>query len=547
MKMTVEKRRRVILLMIVAAAICAAIVFWVFYQNGNRQKSPIVYLTENNELVYRKHPWADAVLLSSFGSSADLNYYNNDEDCVFYSSDGQTLYFFDLSKGLYDDGGAPLCCVDTALLNEGQFTPRMIDEYAVMSGGEGSYVMEPLDGGGLIYMGVDYAQECYTLKYFDGDSSSVLVEGQEIYVVFNSDKTLANLCVYHDTGSVDNWSWYRMTINGYPIVEYVCDGTIYPWRYMDSERDFQAMVENDIIICIRDYGYEDGYYTVDLYVHGQWRENLIEKLPFDSKGPFGIEVGAGVSFYVISTADLESPYLNYQEDFDSLQWSFFRYEHGWLHEVNEALRFQMNLPDNALLCDSIHYINGEVLFRFNPELISGHPLGWISFDETGEIAEINDDVTGYWGSVSIPLTYRDGGSILLYGGVHDERGYNEDKYCLYAYSDGKLKKLIDGPYFEYELYEQNGEACFIAYTDQAVYSISASEMDINTIEDTFAATEMSERVWKAIPCSNHDVLCILSSGTLSYWNGKTSRVICDGVRFVWSDCRRIGYNNPRIY
>lgn len=93
MKMTVEKRRRVILLMIAAAAICAAIVFWVFYQNGNRQKSPIVYLTENNELVYRKHPWADAVLLSSFGSSADLNYYNNDEDCVFYSSDGQTLYF----------------------------------------------------------------------------------------------------------------------------------------------------------------------------------------------------------------------------------------------------------------------------------------------------------------------------------------------------------------------------------------------------------------------------------------------------------------------
>lgn len=204
---------------------------------------------------------------------------------------------------------------------------KMIDEYAVMNRVETSYVMEPLDGGGLIYMSEDYAQQCYALKYFDGDSSSVLVEGQEIYVVFNSDKTLANLCVYHDTGSVDNWSWYRMTNNGYPSVECVCDGGMYPLDDMDSERDLQTMVENDIIICMSDRENDFGYYTVDLYVHGQWRENLIEKLPMNSKGPFGIEIGAGVSFFVISTADLvgmeDQDYLG-----DSQQWSFFRYERG---------------------------------------------------------------------------------------------------------------------------------------------------------------------------------------------------------------------------
>lgn len=222
-----KKRSGVVFLFFVTVVICAAIVYFVFYKNGTGQKFPIVYLTANNELVYQKNPSADAVQLSSFGPSEISYYCNNDEDCIFYSSDGQTLYYFDLSKGLYDDGGAPLCCVDTASLDEGLFMPKIIDEYAVMNRAETSYVMEPLDGGCLIYMGVDYTQQSYVLKYFDGNSSSVLVEGHEIYVTFNSDKTFANLCVYHDIGSMDGWSWYRMTINEYPVVEYVCDGTIY--------------------------------------------------------------------------------------------------------------------------------------------------------------------------------------------------------------------------------------------------------------------------------------------------------------------------------
>lgn len=535
-----KKRNGVILLVFVAAVICTAIAFFAFHQSGNGQKSPIIYLTAKNELIYLKSPSADAVQLSSFGSSGISGYYNDDEDCVFYSGDGQTLYYFDLSKGLYDDGGAPLCCVDTASLDEGQLMPKMIDEYAIMNRVETSYVMEPLDGGGLIYMGVDYAQQCYALKYFDGNSSSILVEGREIYVTFNSDKTFANLCVYHDTGAVDDWSWYRMTINEYPVTEYVCDGTIYPLQDIYSEQDFQMMAENDIIICMSEYEYDYGYYTVDLYVHGQWRENLIEKLPWFSKGPFGIEVGAGVSFFVISTADMVTTTgQNYQGD--SQQWSFFRYERGRLNEVNEALRFQMNLPDNALLRNSIYCINGEVLFRYNPEHVEGHPLGWMTFDKTGEIAEINDDLRHYWESTSV-LTNKEGASILLYC------GYNEESYVLYAYSDGKVKKLIDTPHsLDFWLYERNSETYLVAYTDQAVYSINASDVNIDTIEDVFSPIEMSENVRGAIPYSNNDILYILSGGTLSHWNGKKSETICAYVRFVWSDYQRIIQNNPRIY
>lgn len=306
------------------------------------------------------------------------------------------------------------------------------------------------------------------------------------------------------------------------------------------------MAENDIIICMSEYEYDYGYYTVDLYVHGQWRENLIEKLPWYSKGPFGIEVGADVSFFVISTADLVTTTdQNYQGD--SQQWSFFRYERGWLNEVNEALRFQMDLPDNALLRNSIYCVNGEVLFRYNPKYVEGHSLGWIAFNETGEVVEVNDDLRGleyFWEATTVPLTNKEGASILLYG------GYSGETYLLYAYSDGKLKKLIDidrPASFNFGFYERNGETYLVARTDQAVYSINASDMNIDTIEDDFSAIEMPESVLEVIPCSNNDILYILSSGTLSHWNGKKSEEICSGVRFVWSDCQRMIQNNPRIY
>lgn len=532
--------------------------------NESGQKPPIVYLTMDNELVYLKDPSADAVQLASFGPS-EISYYYNDEDCVFYSGDGQTLYYFDLSRGLYDDSGAPLCCVDTASLDKGQPMPKLIDEYAIMNRVETSYVMEPLDGGGLIYMGVDYAEQCYALKYFDGESSSVLVEGREIYVAFNSDKTLANVCVYHNTDPVNDWSWYRMTIDGYPSVEYVCDGTLYPLNDMGSGRDFQTMAENDIIICESGHydAYDDNnsYYTVDLYVHGQWREKLIEKLPFYSMGPFGIEVGLGVSFFVISTADLAPG--NYSDD--SQQWSFFRYERGWLSEVNEALRFQADMPARVLLLGSIHCINGEVVFRYDlepswpaavaaagdgeaiegPEHVWQAPsLGWIAFDKTGEITEINDDLRIYWGSVSVPLTDEAGTSMLLYYGP------GNGNCLIYACSDRKLKKLIDTPSnanLGLGLYERNGETCIVAYADQAVYMINASDMDLDTAEDVFPSLEAPGRVEEAIPCSNNDMLCVLSDGALLYWNGKKFEVICDGVRFAWSDCRRMAPNDPRIY
>lgn len=211
-----------------------------------------------------------------------------------------------------------------------------------------------------------------------------------------------------------------------------------------------------------------------------------------------------------------------------------------MNEVNEALRFQMNLPDNALLCDSIHYVNGEVLFRFNPELISEHPLGWISFDETGEIAEINDDLQSYWGSVL--LTNKEGTSTLLY------YGNNEENCLFYAYSDGKLKKLMDTTSsFDFGLYERKGETYLVVYTDQTVYRINASGVNIDTIENAFSAIEMPDYVLEAVPYSNDDILCILSGGTLLHWNGKKSDVLCDDVRFVWSDCRRVVQNNLRIY
>ncbi len=144
-----------------------------------------------------------------------------------------------------------------------------------------------------------------------------------------------------------------------------------------------------------------------------------------------------------------------------------------------------------------------MLVLYNPVHVEGHTLGWMTFDKTGEIAEINDDLRHYWESTSV-LTNKEGASILLYC------GYNEESYVLYAYSDGKVKKLIDTPHsLDFWLYERNSETYLVAYTDQAVYSINASDVNIDTIEDVFSPIEMSENVRGAIPYSNNDILYIV--------------------------------------
>lgn len=387
--------------------------------------------------------------------------------------------------------------------------PTMIDEYAIMDSDDRSYVMETLDEECLIYMGVDYSRQCYALKYFDGNTSSVVIEGDQIYVAFNSEKTLANICVYHNLEN--NLSWYRMTLDGYPALEYVCDDIMDTMYYTNNEPDFQTMVENDIIICMSDCRDEEGYYSVDLYVHGQWRENLIEKLPWRSIGPFGIKVGAGVSFFMISTADLVTLDGRYYNR-DSVQFTFYRYKNGSLREVSEELRLQTALPETSV--DSIYCINDEVLFRYNPNY--AELKGWVSFKETGEVEVIDDN--SEWASVNAAvLTNAKGEQILVYSGL------DGSNYPLYAYSNGTLKILI-GDTEHMEVFERLGKRLLVANIGNRIYYMEASDMDIDTIENDFSPIYMQKNLLEVTPYSDNELLYTVSGEhLLLYWNGKNLR------------------------
>lgn len=521
----------------VIIVVCIVIGWFFSSQKKHESQGPVVYLTANHDLEYSKTASSTAINISSFGSSEISYYYNDDEPCVFFSDEGDILYYFDLSKGYYDDGGAPLYCANVDSLNSGQCEPVLIDEYAIMNRTETSYAMEVLSDGRLIYMGYDYSQQCYELRYFDGSKSSSLVKGDEIYVSFNSEKTLANICVDHDTGTVEDTSWYRLTVGDYLSLEYVCDGTIYPLQDINCESDFQTMVENDIIINFVEYHDEYGYYSVDLYVHGQWRENLIEKLPWFSRGPFGIEVGNGVSFYLISTADLMTTTGQYYEG-DSEQWTFYQYKRGFLYEVNENLRVQNNLPDNAILCNSIYCVNDEVLFRYNQNYTGVNHDIWMSFNANGEIMEVKDDMQYFYDAFAFGNT--NGDQVLMY------YGYNGETHPLYVYSKGEAKQVLE----ELEginVYKKSDEIILVAYDSRTIYLLKASDVSAEITKNSFSTVDMQDDLWVVMPYSEKGLLCILSNRKLSYWDGKKSNILCDDVLFVWSEYQNVVSNKPRIY
>lgn len=513
------------------ASVCAVIGGYIYIGNNNGKHTPTIYLTCDYELSWMAK--ADAINITSFNPTSFSDYYNN-EDSVFYSNDGNILYYFDLTEGY---GGAPLYCIKIDELNDDRTAPTLIDDYAVTNRAlwKRNYIMETLDNGGLLYMGADFSEQCYTLKYYDGKSSSILAEGKEIYVSFNSEKTLANICVFHDTREENGWIWYRMVIDDRPVVEYVCDGTIYPFQHIDCELDFQTMAENDIIICISNYENEHGYYSVDLYDHGQWRECLIEKLPWYSVGTFGISVdGEDVSFYVISTTDLlTTTGRNYEniEDYDSEQWTFYHYEKGILTEVSEELRFQMNLPGNAIYLDSIHYINNELLY------ICGSPYEYtfdeyVSVKETGtdfEITQSDSFPEGFWHDFDSDLVFsNDKGERILFS-LYDD--------TLYAYSDGVERKIAES-INDFKIYKKQDEKLLVAYGNGKLYSMKINDIDMHSIETNILVFDMIEEFITAIPYSENKFLCISYDDELWIWDGKKSKRVCSNVMLVWSDYRR---------
>lgn len=516
-----RKRRRIKIASAVFlfVALLVAVIGIKLLLNEGKQNAPIVYITDNRELKYLKNKASEAVQISS--QSHDLEY-------VMYSDDKQTLYYCDSSMLSSDSSTWPLYCVDIDSLDTGKPIPKIIDEN-VTDNLENSYAMEPLSNGRLIYIAWDYAKDCSVLKYFDGNLSSVLVEGEEIYVTLNSDKTLANICVRHDEDSGNNWSWYRMTIEGYPSMEYVCDGTLYLLDSTANEQDFQKMVENDVIICTSQI--ESGY-TIDLYVHGKWKEKLVEFCSNFSAGPFGIEIGEDISFYMISSSNLE------EREYYPNEWTFYRYKNRELKEVNKDLRFPETLPSSIKI---IYYMNGCVYFRWDIGL--DNLSGWIFINEEGEIREINDNLTILTGVQYVEDEV--GTSALIYSG----RDLDGNDF-LYACSEGTVKKLLDGLY-SCGLYSKDGEERLVGCKygrGSTAFSLNLSNINIDTIEKDISFIEMPDTVFMedAMPYSDSDMLYI-GDDNLYCWNEGKPILICDNVDWMWSDWSLVIPNSPRIY
>jgi hypothetical protein len=517
------KRMLVVLLAVIVIGISGC------SQGGGAASSPVVYLTHDYELrlieIESVGVKANTFALAKFVPSYFSSYYNYDEDCVFYSSDGATLYYFQSG----DDGGGPLYSVKVDDLNNEQITPTLIDDYVVMNRVETSYTMETFDDGGLLYMSWDYNEARYALKYYNGISSSTLLKGDEIYLTFNSNKTLANICVMTES-EINDWTWYRMEMNGQPRVEYVCDGTLSCLDDLYSELDFQTMVDNDVILCVSHNDAEDGYYKIDLYIQGQWRETLVERFPWFSKGPFGISVtGNDVSFYAITTVDGLTTTGQYYEG-NSERWNFYFYENGSFGEASEELRFEQNLPDNAVEPYSIYYLNDEVIFQYS----TGSRVSLRRNGSNFEVAEIDEQLNPR------------GGFLLDVNGQRVLFGLNGQLDVLYAYSNGVLKTIAENVE-HMNIYTKLDKKLLVAYGDGIIYSLNINNMDFNSIEKDMSVISIEDRFLAVVPYDNDQYLYISPYDDLWLWNGKKSERIWPNIQIMWSDFRRSNGNNPRIY
>lgn len=520
--------------------VCVLIGIFIYPVIGNPKgwNTSIVYLTSGYELNWMEDKnRSNETSLASFNSvDIDILACYDEEAAVFYSNDGDVLYYFDVSKGYHDDAAASLYSLRMDELEKGHPVPVLVDEAVIMNSGEKSYLMETLDNGGLIYVAEDFADQELVLKYYNGETSSELVGGDEIKAVFNEDKTMANICV----SSYDTFicTWYRLVIDDYPSVEYVCDGTMSSFSNMEYttayEWDFQTMAENDVILCVSDckdeYGY---YYSVDLYVHGQWSENVIEMLPRDSIGPMGVNVDEeAISFYMIAAVDGMETASQYYEG-DSEQWSFYHYENGLLTEVSEELRIQGD-PYNTVELWSICYINNELLIRDKDEWARGE---WVSVKELGnsfEITEFGEESNGFY--YPYIAANDEGERILLL------RNDNDD--ALYAYADGVLKKIAENVR-DIDIYEKPDERLLIVLGDEKLYSVKLNDVSINSIEENCLAYDIREDIIRVIPYYDNRFLCVSYDGfyRLLYWNGKKYESICNiEYDYVWS-----GYRRKEIY
>ena len=534
---------------------CVGLIFFVMNKNKsllNEMPSPIVYCQGDLYALTGKNE--SSALIADFTGELPDNY--NDSDSVVFSNDGRYLYYFDYSEGVYNADAAPLyrAEVDSA----GHISGSVLIDQNVLRNTVDLDAFETV-GNGLIYMACDNERRLYQLKYYDGNTSSVLVEDAAIDIAFSKDRKTANICAveYVINEDWEDWgdmSWYRMTITDHPEVEYICKGIRDGGKpYFDGSIDFQTMADNDIILNISSQAPDSPYCDLEVYRGGVYDRCLTDKLLRGTR-PFGINIDEGkVSYYIVSTADGEPDHGVNDEGYIypiEKEWSLFYSEDGELSEVNEEYRNKMKYFD---------LFKSEMIYAVNDELVFENWAGVMAIKKNGDNFEVSvvidkDSNNSTYGRV---VEIKDGKKMLVYWSGVD----------LYLYSDGVTKKIGEELNGDYEdIYTApNGDQIVISSSRNGVIktinlsksSIDSFEADLVEIDSVLkyrisdkTSEHRDEYLRLALPYDETRFLCIMTNGNFLICNDKKAEQIptpTNGAMGAWSVYRRVHQKELNAY
>lgn len=482
----------------------ALIIFRPFYSDNN-DEAPVLYAT------YKKGigPYKGCDLfIKNSAINGDARRINVPEGIdssrfpVLITDDRKTIYCFNAQNDDDRSQRNKLYKINVPDSSASNAVPVVVDEN-VSAEFDSPVIMKD---GSLIYSTYDEKTDNYILKRYDGNITNKLIEmkkDRQPKTFTDKNKNVIYVRIRSENDEFD--SWYRIEVGKNPRAEFVCND--YTLHYGSSDTGIQSMIDSDSIIC-RESGAETREYDqIKLYSQGTFEKVLIEELPTKSYGPFEISVKKDIcSFHLISTIDWTSSIRDERKE-----WSMFRYENGSITELNEELRSYGGSAFDAmdargLRLSDLYSLNNEVIARYNDGLYS-----FVPGKEKKQI--INANVL--WKKTDVK-----GHELLLL----------EDKDCLYAYSQGLLKKLTENKIHWY-LFKRDEDICMIGLEDFYMtyfYSLNLGDIDFESVESQLKRKYTRNLITGIYPYSNNKVL-YLNNNSMILWDDGRETLINDEV------------------